>query len=280
MSRKFVMITAAALMALTACSSPTPKKDPEPEKLLYVALGDSYTAGPGIQPFDQNAVACGRSRANYPATVAAHLRANLVDASCSGATTESILGSAAASPGTATAQLDSVSKQADIVTIGIGANNEQYAGRLFTECPGTATTSAPCNAFHRDLDAMLPRTRSSVEQVIEAVKKQAPNARVFLVGYIRFSPDDGKCAIPGVNQPAVKRLAEAEKRFAAMMNQAATATDVEFIDARLQSKGHDVCSAAPWVNIANSGDGMIMHPNRAGMDGVADMLLDAINEGR
>jgi hypothetical protein len=54
----------------------------------YVALGDSYTAGPGIPGPDGGPAGCQRSSRSYSALVTLHLRLKpdqLRDTSCSGA---------------------------------------------------------------------------------------------------------------------------------------------------------------------------------------------------
>ena len=54
----------------------------------YVALGSSYAAGPDAVPTRLNV--CFRSPDNYPNRVAKAMRLRLVDATCSGATTENL----------------------------------------------------------------------------------------------------------------------------------------------------------------------------------------------
>ena len=56
----------------------------------YVAMGDSYTAAPLVP--DRHGDGCLRSSHNYPALVAAALPAELVDVSCSGADSTSLVG--------------------------------------------------------------------------------------------------------------------------------------------------------------------------------------------
>src|SRR5689334_16227215 len=61
-----------------------------PPRGPYVALGDSYTAGPRIPGQHAKPAGCDRSDRNYPALVAAELGlagAEFRDMSCSGATT-------------------------------------------------------------------------------------------------------------------------------------------------------------------------------------------------
>jgi hypothetical protein len=55
----------------------------------YVALGDSYTAGPVIPVQQTNPTGCLRSDHNYPHLVATSIKgALLTDVSCSGAKTD------------------------------------------------------------------------------------------------------------------------------------------------------------------------------------------------
>ena len=55
----------------------------------YVSIGDSYTSGPGVLPYEESEQAenCGRSTKNYPHLAAAALKLTLTDVSCGGATT-------------------------------------------------------------------------------------------------------------------------------------------------------------------------------------------------
>jgi hypothetical protein len=54
----------------------------------YVALGDSYVAGPGIPSTTGVPLSCGRSSNDYPSLVRAAVHASaFTDASCGGATT-------------------------------------------------------------------------------------------------------------------------------------------------------------------------------------------------
>ncbi len=73
--------TGAAPAAVAAQTPASPKH--------YVALGDSYVAGPGIPIQRTDPIGCGRSTRNYPALIAEALGvANYTDVSCSGAWTD------------------------------------------------------------------------------------------------------------------------------------------------------------------------------------------------
>ena len=57
----------------------------------YVALGDSYTAAPGV-PQTEQGTGCLRSNGNYASLVAKRLKAEFVDVSCSGASAVWLVG--------------------------------------------------------------------------------------------------------------------------------------------------------------------------------------------
>jgi hypothetical protein len=79
-------VVAAALTLLS--STVTASAATLPRFSRYVALGDSYTAGPLVPLQRLDPVGCLRSTANYPAQLAARLRIrSFTDVSCSGADT-------------------------------------------------------------------------------------------------------------------------------------------------------------------------------------------------
>ncbi|MFF0013029.1 hypothetical protein [Streptomyces sp. NPDC005374] len=74
-----------------------------PGKGPYVALGDSYTAGPKIPDQNGDPAGCDRSDRNYPSLVAAGLDikgADFKDVSCSGATIADLTGKQSTEDGT------------------------------------------------------------------------------------------------------------------------------------------------------------------------------------
>src|SRR5215212_4550423 len=103
--------------------SSAPSGDASPAYAHYVALGDSYSAGPLI-PTTDLAGGCARSDHNYPSLVAQRLGVReFTDATCSGATTRDLAAEQHPFEGsTIPPQLTSVTADTDLVTIGIGGN--------------------------------------------------------------------------------------------------------------------------------------------------------------
>ncbi|NEE44856.1 SGNH/GDSL hydrolase family protein, partial [Streptomyces sp. SID8455] len=80
------LLATAGAPATAAPSARTSDRAARDAPVHYVALGDSFSSGPGIP--EQTDAACGRSSRNYPALVAAALPvASFADATCAGADT-------------------------------------------------------------------------------------------------------------------------------------------------------------------------------------------------
>ncbi len=128
--------TFIAVLLLAACSAPhtTAVVDPTPTPQgPYVALGDSYTAAPKVPSQTGTPSGCERSTANYPALVAQRMkiRASLVhDVSCGGATIADLSASQSTGSGTNPAQLNALTTDTALVTVGIGGNDVDFAGIL------------------------------------------------------------------------------------------------------------------------------------------------------
>ena len=252
----------------------------------YVALGDSYTAGPLI-PTTDLAGGCARSDHNYPSLLAARLHVRtFVDVSCSGATTRDLTHPQHPFSGsTVPPQLDAVTRDTDLVTLGIGGNDLD----LFATLVGTCTrlraqdpTGSPCTDSLRatgpDLDTATVTIAQHVAAALRAVERKAPRAAVVLVGYLRLVPDHGTCpALPlaAGDYPEGRRITTTLDQALA---RAAAQTSTQYVDAYAQSRGHDICSAHPWVNGRQTRQGVALayHPVEPGMQAVAGMVRRAL----
>lgn len=294
----------AGLVVLAGCSGvpaaegpveePATATSPEPAGGLadrvpqrYVALGDSFTAGP-LVPTTDLADGCLRSDGNYPSLLAASLDLELTDVSCSGATTADLsdrqrtVRDASVPP-----QLRALDRRTDLVTLGIGGNDLGLFSTLVQNClklrrldPG----GSPCaeSAVGRQLLASTPTVGAHVERALARVQRRAPAARVVLVGYPRIAPPDGAC-------PRLLPFATGDVAFGdrvlrtldAALADAADAAGVDYLDLYDASAGHDVCSPTPWVNgrATRAGVALAYHPLAAGMRGVATELESLLAEG-
>jgi len=239
-------------------------------------MGDSYVSGPGINAIIPSSGGCLRSDHNWP-----HLLAKLLkvrefhDVSCAGATTDDLVADVPAPEGRpAPAQVTALGPNTRLVTISIGGNDLGVFGGIITSClPRFNVKRDACSPFvHRQLPGLLGRVRLRISHAIEVVHAKSPRARVVVVGYLRVLPDRTSCRALGIATPQVNPAAKGERALAETLRAAARASNAEFISIRDFAKGHDVCAGTKaWVNgiHAPEGDGVILHPNAAGMRAVA-----------
>lgn len=276
----------------TADPSPGSSSSPTRElpALSYVALGDSYTAAPGI-PETDGSDSCLRSSHNYPSLVADRLGddydVELTDRSCSGADTSSLAGPQTFGGTPLPPQLDALERGTDLVTLSIGGNDFGVFLRLVGGCVSMAAQDpdgSPCRDAARGQGDLLARTQDRIEgrlvRAIEEVRRRAPDAQVLVVGYPQLAPAHGGC-------PDLLPLASGDLPFARLVNKsltdnlarAAERTHTTYVDVWRASAGHDICSAEPWVNGQNGVDGgaIPFHPLPAGQRAVADLVVDAVD---
>ena len=267
-------------------SSPAPNDSPNnspsgsPGGLgSYVALGDSYTAGPFV-PTTDLAGGCLRSDHNYPHLLASRLGVtSLRDVSCSGASTQDVFKVYRPVPQARIApQLQAVKPDTGLVTVGLGGNDFGLFATLVGTCArlrGGDPTGDPCTrALARrgqDPAALAQRISTRVTAVLRAVRSRAPHARVLLVGYPRLVPASGTCP----QLPLAAGDYAEGRRISAALNRALAAaakrTRADFVDMYAASKGHDICSADPWVNgrRTDRARALAYHPFESGMAAVA-----------
>ena len=136
------LAVSGVLLAAAGCDpkdgdpvSAAPRKASAPAPVTadssYVALGDSYTAGPGVPDRTGTPAGCDRSDRNYPSLVARELgigSADFRDMSCSGATIADLSAAQSTDDGDNPAQLSALSGTTRLVTLGIGVVHERRLG--------------------------------------------------------------------------------------------------------------------------------------------------------
>jgi lysophospholipase L1-like esterase len=249
----------------------------------YVALGDSYTAGPGIPTITDTA--CQRSDRSYPYLVADSLGISQVDdVSCSGAKISDL-----------SSQVSALSSEDTIVTVGIGGNDVDFAGVL-TRCVeldvvpsligSSASGSTPCEAYYtssgtNQIEAKIQDASTALASALIEISHKAPKARIYVVGYPDLLPDGGtSCAHTlGITPGDLSFLNQEELRLNAMLKQRAQAVGAVYVDTYTPSVGHDACSDVDtrWTEpLAPANAAAPLHPNARGEQGMADAVLAAI----
>ncbi len=256
----------------------------------YVAMGDSYTAAP-LRPIPERAQACMRSKRNYPRLVTSRLEnTELVDVSCSGASTISLTSTQGFDRSNVVRppQIDALTRGTDLVTVSIGANDFRLFNSMIYECLDIGKTDpdgAPCREFNnrgkRDrLERTIEKIQPRVTAVIEEIRRRSPDARVLLVGYPQLLPDRGTCR---TRMP----LADEDYDYARQINQrlaegirdAGVSAGAEYVDLYTASKGHDICSDEPWIaGIHGAQRAMQLHPYPEEQQAVADLILELLDD--
>lgn len=259
----------------------------------YVALGDSYTSGPGIPSrLDPGTVptapsACLRSSENYPSLAATSLGFALTDASCAGATTGDLTGS----QGTGIPpQLSAVRPTTSVVTVGIGGNDLGFSS-IVANC-AAATPWGPTKvgwscARHYGtggtdpLATALRAVGAKVAAVLEDIRDRAHHARVFVIGYPEVIPPSGPGCWPQLpfSHTDIAFLRGVEDGLDATLAHDAGAAGDTYVDMATPSASHNACTShsTRWVEpILPSPDSYPLHPSAAGMAGMAAVLEGAI----
>jgi lysophospholipase L1-like esterase len=286
-------------LSLTACSATragTPSAAAAVPQGSYVALGDSYTAGPDIPDQTGVTAGCEQSSSSYPYLVAQRLRLHLTDMSCSSATVASLDTPQSTSDGTNPAQLSALSAAATLVTLGIGGNDVDWAS-VITRCTeldlvpvlihsGIASDVKPCQAYYTSdgtdqVRQKIDAAAGHLAGVLTQIRHRAPHARVYVVGYPDLLPGTGDtCAHTlGITQGDLTFLNNEEIRLNSALRQDAEAAGDGYVDTYTLSASHNACSAedSRWIEpLVPASPAAPLHPNAVGEQGMADAVAQAV----
>jgi lysophospholipase L1-like esterase len=250
----------------------------------YVALGDSYAAGPLI-PLQIRPFGCLKSSNNYAHLVAPRLGLELRDPTCSGAQTEDMTAPQGVWPRPNPPQLDALAADTELVTLGIGGNDIGFTS-LAEDCMSATSPSGPgCRDRYvvggRDeVSERIAATAPKVAAVLDAIRSRAPRARVLVLNYPAIFPHEGGGCWPQlpVAESDVPWLREKQVELNAMLAEQAAAAGAELVDWYAASVGRDAC-APPlirWVEpLIPANAAAPVHPNLGGMVAAARLVREA-----
>ena len=251
-----------------------------PDTFEYVALGDSFTAA-GLPPASGT---CRRSGQNYPhLLVSQNPQYVLVDVSCGGASSANMLETQQVEGDVQPPQLDAISDDTDLVTVGLGGNDFDVISKFLFQCielAGEDPTGDPCRTRNDgSVEGRMDKIRDNLAEVLEEVGDRAPDARVLMVGYPRLVPDEGECPrqVP-LASGDVDYVREMLSLLVEAQEGAADDAGVEYVDVYGPSKGHDMCSKHPWVNDVSDGPkgAYPFHPMPAHQRAVTDLIMEML----
>lgn len=283
--RRAIALAAAVLttLGLTATAAAQAASAGTPADVSYVALGDSFAAGPFIPPQGGNPPGCARSGQNYPSVLAHKLGiTKFTDVTCSGAVTEDMTAPQTVPFGTNPPQFNALRPDTGLVTVTIGGNDIGFAD-IFLTCARLSARDPvgdPCkrqatagggDVYAQRVDALAPK----IDGVLHGIRERSPGAVVELVDYLRILPPVNGCwPVVPISRGDVPYLDGVQQRLTSVLADRARAHGVLFVDAYGGSFGHDACEppAAKWVEgIFPTHPAYPVHPNATGMQVVGQL---------
>ncbi|WP_246236769.1 SGNH/GDSL hydrolase family protein [Actinomadura chibensis] len=276
------------------------KKAPTPLEAAtsgaYVALGDSYSAGVGAEATvsDRNPLdRCHRTSKAYYHEVAQAFRFARGSAfwACSGATIKDLRDGRGGEP----SQLGRLGADTSLVTLSIGGNDVGFA-KVLAGCVIKLPWSKSCTGQGEDVAGRLAALRQTLPGLLDEIRARAPRARVIVMGYPKaFSEVDGvggdnisvsdqrwlNARAYDLGRLVQQSAAEADARIAARHGQGS----VEYVDAYSAFAGHEVGSAAPYMNglllnlSALEAEPRSYHPTVAGQHALAELFIEQVKKG-
>jgi lysophospholipase L1-like esterase len=251
----------------------------------YVALGDSYAAGPLI-PNPVLPLGCLKSDHNYPHLAAPSIGLSLRDATCSGAKTGDMTSPQSVDPdGPNPPQFNSLDTGTTVVSLTIGGNDIGFS-EVAESCITVNPFSHPCldkyDAGGVDqLKARIEATAPKVAAVLQGIHTRSPAAKIYVVNYPAIFPESGYGCWPQMplGFQDVPYLRSTEQRLNSMLSTQAAANGATLVNWYGASIGHDACKSTStrWVEPLLPGTlAAPIHPNAQGMAGGANTLAAAV----
>ena len=273
-----VAVLFAGLAALASAST---------ARANYVALGDSYAAGPLI-PNPVLPLGCLKSSNNYPRLAAPAIGQGAVrDATCSGATTTHMENPQNVSPdGPNPPQFNRLDANTRVVSLTIGGNDIGFS-EIAQNCVTLNPFGSPCRKRYvvNGVDTVSQRitaTAPLLDAVMDGIRARSPLARVFVTNYPAIFPETGFGCFPQmpIAFNDVGYLRAKQRELNAMIAAQAAGNGARLVDWAAASIGRDACksSSVRWVEPIIPGNwAASIHPNRRGMEGGANVLVSAVN---
>lgn len=276
-------VVAVGATMLVACQ---PAPPPGSGVANYVALGDSYTAGPLIPVQETTPTGCLRSTNNYPHLAATHFGLLLRDVSCSGAQTKDMYAPQTVYEGaTNPPQLDALDADTQLVTVGIGGNDMGFSEIAFA-CATLDPSKTPCqdkyvvnghDTIKDRIDAIGPK----IAALLQTIHDRSPDAKIYAVGYPSVVPESGPGCWPSlpISDADLPYVRSVINNLNVMLEHSAATNDAVYVDTHTPGTGHDACKlpVLRWIEpVAPVNAAAPVHPNLTGEQGMAAAVVAAV----
>lgn len=276
------LVAVAAVLWSVAATNGAPALE---RVAVYAALGDSYSAGEGVAPYetgtDEIANRCHRSEGSWPKLLAGGALGTgriLRFVACGGARTRHVLadeqyaGDQSGGQVSALRALDGESPD-DVVTLTIGGNDARF-GEIIRAC---VVGLLPCYTLYADEERWIEEVvRPALAKTFEVLREAAPAARIYAVTYPQIFQTGNECRRDLLISAGEKRWIRARTaQLNAVITDEAGAAGLIPVDAGAALAGHEICTAEPWVWGLGQGDGAF-HPNAEGHAALARHVVESV----
>ena len=273
------------------------------KKPIYTALGDSFSSGFGIPPYeegthqDEGSNNCQRSESAYPKIVAEELGRDLSFHACQGATTKHMYERRIDEPGNdwgELPQLENLDNETELVTLTIGGNDVGFVDVLkecilgaellpFNTCYSDEKVTRPVQETLTRLDGGDgPGDVKPYDVIFKDIRRLAPSAKGVAVGYPHLFTASGgdRTFLPGGRCEGVKK---ADQRW--MVEKIDELNDIIKRNALRNGllfalpvfDGHELCSGSEeWIFGALDETGDIhpgaFHPTQNGHQAIGEAV--------
>ena len=276
----------------------------EPEEAAlwgnYVALGDSYSSGDGAGEYDPQTAEpgeCWRSENAYPKLIEQEFdfEGALAFYACSSHRGKQMLEQI----GTPESQIERVTEHTSLVTVGIGGNDLGFTPVLRTcivRMPLVERTG--CTDQEEEVNEKMDAFEETLTEVLAEIRDRAPDARVLVLGYPRFFPEEPPGMYYTLSTGDQRWLNTVAQQFNDRIRDTAYRADgriygdrqvgsVEYVNVFSALSGHEVSEDDAWLNgivLGELGEGLRVdrasfHPTAQGQRSIAERVRLQVEEG-
>lgn len=276
----------------------------EPPVAKYVAMGDSFSSGEGVPPFEAGTAVegvneCHRSSRAYSRLLAGDPALNLSTTAfvaCSGASTSNILEGGAGRGGWGqTPQIDSLSSDTELATITIGGNDVGFKEFAIACTIGVCNFST--SAYATIISKIENELPEKLEDVLDAIATRISSiAKVYVIGYPHISPPvmptgansawplNGQSDNPDAALNDGATIHEVTSRLNSTIAEAVEEIDdsrIEYVDPNMAGSpfiGHDWCKQDKYFNIVTYNNiEHSFHPNSSGQAAYKTVIQETMD---
>ena len=234
------------IFGLIRSNNPTKSKS-STTKLTYVAMGDSVAAGIGLDTAADSS-ACYRTKESYPYLLSTQRNYNIIDLSCSGASTKNgILGTQVVNSATLSSQMDRLFNltRPDLITMTIGANDLDWISYLL-KC-----YTANCGSVDDtvSVDSKIQLFAVNFKEILSTIQKHynATPPTLIITGYYQVFPASNQCQeMAGItSSELVWTRLQIDKLNKTIKDTTSAFSYVKFVP--LDFSSNELCASDSWV---------------------------------